>query len=281
MKVFVVGAGTMGSGIAYTFAQNGWNVLLYDMVEGFAEKAVEGLKSRQERQIAKGKLTRELAQAYLANMAVAKELTEAAECDMVVEAIIENVEVKKTLFRELDEICPQKTILASNTSSLSITEFSAATQHPQRIVGTHFFNPAPVMKVVEVIKSLFTSHETFEKAWEYMLAIHKEPVAVKESPGFVVNRILIPMINEAICVLDEGTASVEDIDKAMCLGASHAMGPLATSDLVGNDVTLAIMETLYAEFGNSKYAPHPLLKRMVRAGLLGRKTGKGFYDYHK
>ena len=204
----------------------------------------------------------------------------AADCDLVVEAAIENMKIKKEIFAELDKICKPETILASNTSSLSITEVASATSRPEKVIGMHFFNPAPVMKLVEIIRGMATSQETFDAVKELSLAIGKEPVEVAEAPGFVVNRILIPMINEASFILQEGIASVEDIDTAMKYGANHPMGPLALGDLIGLDVCLAIMDVLYNETGDTKYRASSTLRKYVRAGWLGRKTGRGFYNYN-
>ena len=204
----------------------------------------------------------------------------AEDCDLVVEAAIENMKIKKEIFAELDNICKPETILASNTSSLSITEVASATSRPEKVIGMHFFNPAPVMKLVEIIRGMATSQETFDTVKELSLAIAKEPVEVAEAPGFVVNRILIPMINEASFILQEGIASVEDIDTAMKFGANHPMGPLALGDLIGLDVCLAIMDVLYNETGDTKYRASSTLRKYVRAGWLGRKTGRGFYNYN-
>jgi 3-hydroxybutyryl-CoA dehydrogenase len=202
-----------------------------------------------------------------------------ADADLIIEAATEDMEAKKALFAELDQLCKPGTIIATNTSSLSITEIAAATSRPDKVIGMHFFNPVPMMKLVEIIKGLATSDETRDTILELTKSLGKTPVEVNEAPGFVVNRILIPMINEGIGILADGVASAEDIDQAMMLGANHPMGPLALGDLVGLDVCLAIMETLHSEFGEDKYRPHPLLKKMVRAGKLGRKTGEGFYKY--
>ena len=279
MKIMVIGAGTMGSGIAQAFAQGNCEVLLYDVLEGFAAKSHQGTLGRLQKQVEKGRVTKEDLDRISGNLSVAGSLQEAHDCDLVVEAIVEKMEVKKSVLKELDEICEEKTIFASNTSSLSVTEMAAFTKRPGKVIGMHFFNPAPVMKLVEVIRGLLCDEETFEKVYEIAKSIGKEPVEVTEGPGFVVNRILIPMINEAVGVYADGFASVEDIDKAMKLGANHPMGPLALSDLIGNDIVLAILETLQKEMGLDKYAPHPLLKKMCRANLLGKKTGRGFYQY--
>lgn len=279
MKIMVIGAGTMGSGIAQAFAQGNCEVLLYDVVEGFAAKSHQGTLGRLQKQVEKGRVTQEDFDRISNNLTVAGSLQEAKDCDLVVEAIIEKMEVKKSVLKELDEICEEKTIFASNTSSLSVTEMAAFTKRPGKVIGMHFFNPAPVMKLVEVIRGLLCDEETFQKVYEIAKSIGKEPVEVTEGPGFVVNRILIPMINEAVGVYADGFASVEDIDKAMKLGANHPMGPLALSDLIGTDIVLAILETLQKEMGLDKYAPHPLLKKMCRANLLGKKTGRGFYQY--
>ncbi|MBW8383456.1 MAG: 3-hydroxybutyryl-CoA dehydrogenase, partial [Youngiibacter sp.] len=234
---------------------------------------------RLVKQVEKVKLSQEECDRISGNLKVYEDLSGAADSDLVLEAVVERMEVKKALFKELDSICTDAAIFASNTSSLSITEMAAATKNPGRVIGMHFFNPAPVMKLVEIIRGQLADVETFKRAIEFAKTIGKDPVEVTEGPGFVVNRILIPMINEAIGVLADGFASAEDIDKAMKLGANHPMGPLALSDLIGNDIILAIMEVLHKEMGTDKYAPHPLLRKMVRAGLLGKKTGRGFYQY--
>ncbi|MDO6354006.1 MULTISPECIES: 3-hydroxybutyryl-CoA dehydrogenase [Caloramator] len=279
MKVFVVGAGTMGSGIVQAFAQNGVEVYLNDIKEEFIERGYNNIVKNITKLVEKGKISEEDKNNILNSIHKSINIEDAKDCDLVIEAIIEDMKAKKELFKRLDEICSEKTVLASNTSSLSITEIAAATNRPDRVIGMHFFNPAPVMKLIEIIRGIATSDETFEKIKEISLKIGKDPVEVKEAPGFVVNRILIPMINEAIGILAEGVASKEDIDKAMKLGANHPMGPLELSDFIGNDIVLAIMEYLYEETKDAKYRPHIMLKKMVRAGYLGRKTGKGFYDY--
>ena len=279
MKVGIIGAGTMGAGIAQAFAQTeGFTVALCDINNEFAANGKNKIAKGFEKRIAKGKMEQAEADTILARITTGtKEIC--ADCDLIIEAAIENMEIKKQTFKELDEICKADAIFATNTSSLSITEIGAGLKRP--MIGMHFFNPAPVMKLVEIIAGLHTPTEIVEKIKKISEDIGKVPVQVEEAPGFVVNRILIPMINEAVGIYAEGVASVEGIDAAMKLGANHPIGPLALGDLIGLDVCLAIMDVLYHETGDSKYRAHTLLRKMVRGKQLGQKTGKGFYDYTK
>ncbi len=279
MKICVLGAGTMGAGIAQAFAAKGYEVVMRDIKDEFVDRGLSSINKNLSKLVAKEKITEEQKEDILSRLSGTTEIQYAADCDLVVEAAVENMQIKKQIFAELDEVCGENTILATNTSSLSITEVASATKRPDKVIGMHFFNPAPVMKLVEVIKGMATSEETFATVKEIAENIGKKPVEVAEAPGFVVNRILIPMINEAFGIMAEGIASAEDIDQSMMLGANHPMGPLALGDLIGLDICLAIMDVLYKETGDTKYRAHSLMRKYVRAGWLGRKTGRGVYQY--
>lgn len=277
----VIGTGTMGSGIIQALAQSGHNVVVRDIDQAFIDRGLASIAKNLDKMVAKEKITEADKAEIMGRINASTDLAIVKDADMVIEAATENMEAKKALFKELDEVCKAETILATNTSALSITEIAAVTARPDKVIGMHFFNPVPVMKLVEVIRGLATSDETRAAIQELSEAMGKTPVDVEEAPGFIVNRILIPMINEAIGILADGVASVEDIDTAMKLGANHPIGPLALGDLIGLDICLAIMETLQSEYGDPKYRPNPLLRKMVRCRKLGRKTGEGFYNYAK
>jgi len=278
-KIGVVGAGTMGNGIAHVAAQSGFEVVLVDVDQKFLDKAVGTIKKNLGRQLEKGKLTQEQMDGTLGKIKTAASLEAVKDCGIVVEAVFEDLKVKKDIFVTLDALCPPEAILATNTSTISITLIASATKRPDKVIGMHFMNPVPMMQLVEVIKGVKTSEATYRIVDDLAKKMGKTPVLVNDYPGFVANRVLQPMINEACYCLMEGVATPEAIDTVMKLGANHPLGPLALADLIGLDVCLAILEVLYTGFSDSKYRPCPLLKKMVAAGHLGRKTGQGFYKY--
>jgi 3-hydroxybutyryl-CoA dehydrogenase len=280
-KVCVLGAGIMGSGIAQVVAAAGFDVNMRDIEDHFVEKGLATIKFHLDRAVEKEKIEAKEAKATMGRIKGTTDLKDAAaEVDLVIEAVVENMRVKKEVFAELDVFCKPNAILASNTSGLSITEIASATNRPDKVLGVHFFNPAPVMQLVELIRGYVTSDDTLTTTKTFIEKLGKTAIEVEEAPGFAVNRILCPMINEAIFVYSEGIANAEDIDQAMVLGANHPMGPLALADLVGLDTLLAVLDGLHQELGEDKYRPAPLLRKMVRAGHLGRKSGRGFYDYN-
>lgn len=279
-KVMVIGAGQMGAGIAQVTAQAGFEVLLNDMNEAALEKGMNNIEKLLTRAVEKERITESDKRQTLERLTASSTLEDAKDCDLVIEAIVENMEVKTKVFRELDKVAPAHTILATNTSSLPITEIAAATNRPEQVIGMHFMNPVPVMKLVEVIRGIQTSDETYEAIAKMTEDLRKTSVEVADFPGFAANRILMPMINEAIYAVYEGVASPEDIDTVMKLGMNHPMGPLTLADFIGLDTCLYIMEVLYEGFGDSKYRPCPLLRKYVKAGWLGKKSGRGFYQYN-
>ncbi|WP_312822212.1 3-hydroxybutyryl-CoA dehydrogenase [Epilithonimonas sp.] len=279
-NIVVIGAGTMGNGIAHTFAQSGFQVSLVDVKQENLDKALKTITTNLDRIIAKGNLTEEEKSSTLANITTFTDLKDAApNANLIVEAATENLELKLKIFAQIDELAPENCILATNTSSISITQIAAATKRPEKVIGMHFMNPVPIMKLVEIIKGYSTSKETFDAIFEMSKNLGKVPVEVNDYPGFVANRILMPMINEAIETLYNGVAGVEEIDTVMKLGMAHPMGPLQLADFIGLDVCLAILNVMYDGFKNPKYAPNPLLVNMVMAGKKGVKSGEGFYDY--
>jgi len=279
MKIMVLGAGTMGAGIVQNAAQSGFEVVLRDIKQEFVDKGIAGIEKTLSKSVDKGKMTAEDKAAVMGRIVGTVDMAAAADCDLIIEAAVEVMEIKKLIFKELDSICKPGCILASNTSALSITEIGAASGRADRMIGMHFFNPVPAMKLVEIIRGASTSQATYDAIKELALKMGKAPVEINEAPGFVVNRLLIPMCNEGMYALMEGVANAADIDTSMKFGAGHPMGPLALADMIGLDICLAIMQTLYKEFGDPKYRPCPLLAKMVRAGKLGKKTGEGFFVY--
>jgi len=278
-RVGVIGAGTMGNGIAHVFARSGYEVVLCDLEQKFLDRALAVIAKNLDREVAKAKITEAQKSDALEQIVTATDLAQLAACDFILEAASEKLDVKSELFRELDRICRPDIILASNTSSISITKLAATTARPQKVIGMHFFNPVPVMKLVEVVRGLATSDETFQTVRELSLKLEKTPVEVNDAPGFVSNRVLMPLLNEAMYAVMEGVATPEAVDKVFKLGMAHPMGPLALADFIGLDVCLDIMQVLQRGLGDPKYRPCPLLIKMVDAGRLGKKSGQGFYKY--
>jgi len=279
MKVAVIGSGTMGNGIAHVFAQHGDDVTLVDTAQAALDRAKQTIEKNLGRQVKREKISEEEAAATLGRIKTTLAMPDVGDAGLIVEAVFESFDVKREIFTQLEEICPPDAILATNTSSISVTKIAGVTGCPERVVGMHFMNPVPMMKLVEIIRGQATSDATMEKVTAIATGLGKVPVTVEDYPGFIANRVLMPMINEAIYCVMEGVADCEAVDTVMKLGMAHPMGPLALADFIGLDICLDIMEVLYAGFGDSKYRPCPLLRRMVDAGQLGRKSGKGFYDY--
>jgi 3-hydroxybutyryl-CoA dehydrogenase len=278
-RVGIIGVGTMGNGIGHVFARSGFEVTLCDVEQGFLDRALATIEKNLNREVAKSKVTAEEKVAALQRIETVVDRAKLATCDFVVEAATEKLEIKTEIFRDLDKILPPAVVLASNTSSISITKLGALTQRPEKVIGMHFFNPVPVMKLVEVIRGLATSNETFQTVRDLALKLEKTPVEANDAPGFVSNRVLMPLLNEAMFAVMEGVATAEAIDEVFKLGMAHPMGPLALADFIGLDVCLDIMRVMQAGLGDSKYRPCPLLIKMVDAGWLGKKSGRGFYVY--
>ncbi|MBO1511988.1 3-hydroxybutyryl-CoA dehydrogenase [Metabacillus bambusae] len=278
-KIMVIGAGQMGSGIAQVCASEGFDVILHDIKDEFVNRGYHSIEKQLQRQVEKSRISTQEKDETLQRITPSVELSNARLVDIVIEAVVEKMDVKTTLFHELDQLAPDHAILATNTSSLPITEIAAATKRPEKVIGMHFMNPVPVMKLVEIIRGLATADEVYQNIYDLTKKLNKVPVEVNDFPGFVSNRILMPMINEAIYTVYEGVASPEAVDKVMKLGMNHPMGPLTLADFIGLDTCLFIMETLHEGFGDDKYRPCPLLRKYVKAGWLGKKTGRGFYSY--